>query len=112
MALPSSPDSRFQIEVLKLLLQVASGDEGVTRVEIDHILETARGMSVPLPELVELAKCLQNGTPLPAPNLGTLRSNPSAVIAATQALISADGHIHPSEIEMLRQIREMLGVSG
>ncbi|NTX08162.1 TerB family tellurite resistance protein [Myxococcus sp. CA051A] len=112
MSTPSSPDSRFQIEVLKLLLQVASGDEGVSRQEIDHIMDTARGMSVPLPELAELAKCLQNGIPLPAPNLGVLRSNPQAVVEATHALISSDGHIHPSEIEMLRQIREMLGVAG
>ncbi|WP_426746113.1 TerB family tellurite resistance protein [Myxococcus faecalis] len=112
MSTASSPDARFQIEVLKLLLQVASGDEGVSREEIDHIMATARGMSVPLPDLEQLAKCLQNGTPLPAPNLGILKADPKAVIEAAHDLIASDGHIHPSEIEMLRQLRELLGVAA
>ncbi|MCP3101604.1 TerB family tellurite resistance protein [Myxococcus sp. K15C18031901] len=112
MGTPSSPDARFQIEVLKLLLQVASGDDAVSREEIDHILDAARGMSVPLPELTELARCLQQGTPLPAPNLGILRTQPHAVIDAAHALIASDGHVHPGEIEMLRQIREMLGIAA
>ncbi|MCE9671475.1 TerB family tellurite resistance protein [Myxococcus stipitatus] len=112
MAQPSSPDARFQIEVLKLLLQVAHGDDSVSSDEINHILDSARGMSVPLPELTELARCLQKGTPLPAPNLGLLRGNPQAVVDAAHALIASDGHVHPGEIEMMRQIRELLGLAA
>lgn len=109
---PPSPDPRFHVEVLKLLLQVATSDERVDSQEINQILAAARGMSVPLADLDTLARCLQNGTPLPAPNLGLLRSNPPAVIEEVKALISSDGRVDSSEIEMLRQIRELLGVAG
>lgn len=109
---PSNPDPRFHVEVLKLLLQVATSDDSVDTSEINQILAAARGMSVPLSDLDTLARCLQNGAPLPPPNLGLLRANPAAVIEEVRALISSDGGVHSSEIEMLRQIRELLGVAG
>jgi uncharacterized tellurite resistance protein B-like protein len=109
---PPSPDPRFHVEVLKLLLQVATSDDSVDSKEINQILAAARGMSLPLADLDALARCLQNGAPLPAPNLGLLRSDPEAVVEEVKALISSDGSVHASEIEMLRQIRELLGISG
>jgi uncharacterized tellurite resistance protein B-like protein len=102
----------FHVEVLKLLLQVATSDDSVDTQEINQILTAARAMSVPLADLDALARCLQKGTPLPAPNLGLLRSNPQAVIEEVKALISSDGSVDSSEIEMLRQIRELLGIAG
>ncbi|AKQ68880.1 hypothetical protein A176_005792 [Myxococcus hansupus] len=101
---------QFHVEVLKLLLQIATVDGSVARSEIEHIMDTARGMSVPLPELAALTRCLQNGEPLPPPNMGILRTNPTAVIKEAKALITSDGTVHAAEIELLRQIREMLGV--
>jgi uncharacterized tellurite resistance protein B-like protein len=112
MTTPTSPDARFQVEVIKLLLQVATSDDQVSHAEIQHILEAARGMSVPLPELAALARCLQKGEPLPAPNLGVLRTDPEAVIQAARALVSSDGTVHKGEIEMLRQLRELLGAGA
>jgi hypothetical protein len=111
MTTPSNPDSRFYIEVVKLLLQVATSDDRVTHEEIENLVATARGMSVPLEELASITRCLKNGEPLPAPNLGVLRSNPDAVIQAARALMSSDSHVHAAEIEMLRQLRELLGVT-
>ncbi|MBE4748030.1 TerB family tellurite resistance protein [Corallococcus sp. ZKHCc1 1396] len=105
------PDSRFHIEVIKLLLQVATSDERVTREEIDQIIDTARGFSVPLTELSILTRCLQEGRPLPPPNLGVLREDPKAVLQAVHDLVAGDGQVHASEIEMVRQIRELLGIS-
>ncbi|ABF86409.1 hypothetical protein MXAN_1168 [Myxococcus xanthus DK 1622] len=69
-------------------------------------------MSVPLQELAALTRCLQNNEPLPPPNMGILRANPAAVIQEAKALIASDGSVHAAEIEMLRQIRELLGVSN
>jgi uncharacterized tellurite resistance protein B-like protein len=111
MAVSSSPDSRFHIEVIKLLLQVATSDDRVTSEEIDAIIDTARGFSVPLTELSMLTRCLQEGQPLPPPNLGVLREDPKAVLEAVHTLITGDGHVHEAEIEMTRQIRELLGLT-
>lgn len=108
----TSPDPRFHVEVLKLLLQVATSDDSIDSAEIEQLMTAARGLSVPLQDLDALARCLKNGEPLPAPNLGLLRSNPEAVIQEVRSLISSDGAVHSSEIEMLRQIRELLGVAG
>lgn len=112
MTTPPASESRFHIEVVKLLLQVATSDDRITHEEIQHLVEAARGMSVPLAELKALTQCLKDGKPLPAPNLGVLRSNPNAAIEAARALMASDSHVHAEEIEMLRQIRELLGVAG
>ncbi|MFP2929127.1 TerB family tellurite resistance protein [Pyxidicoccus sp. 3LG] len=111
--MPTSPDpdSRFYIEVVKLLLQVATSDDRITHEEIENLVAAARGMSVPLEELAAVTRCLKSGEPLPAPNLGVLRSNPEAVIQAVRSLMSSDSHVDGAEIEMLRQIRELLGVT-
>ncbi len=106
------PDSRFHVEVVKLLLQVATSDDRVTREEIEHLVAAARGMSVPLEELAAITQCLKDGRPLPAPNLGVLRANPSAAIDAARGLMASDSHVHGDEIEMLRQLRELLGVAS
>ncbi len=105
-------DPRFHVEVLKLLLQVATSDDRVDSSEIDQLMTAARALSVPLADLDALARCLKSGDPLPPPNLGLLKANPQAVIQEVQALISSDGAVHAAEIEMLRQIRELLGVAG
>lgn len=112
MTTPPSSESRFHIEVVKLLLQVATSDDRVTHEEIQHLVAAARGMSVPLEELAAITRCLKNDEPLPAPNLGVLRANPNAAIQAAQGLMASDSHVHGEEIEMLRQLRELLGVTG
>ena len=112
MTTASGPDTRFHIEVVKLLLQVATSDDRVTHEEIENLVAAARGMSVPLEELATITRCLKNGEPLPPPNLGLLRGNPDAVIQAARALMSSDGHVHGDEIEMLRQLRELLGIAS
>ncbi|MBN8228586.1 TerB family tellurite resistance protein [Corallococcus macrosporus] len=111
MVAPLPPESQFHIEVIKLLLQVATSDGRVTREEIDAIIDTARGFSVPLTELSVLTRCLQEGKPLPPPNLSVLREDPKAVLDAVHTLIAGDGHVHEAEIEMARQIRELLGIA-
>lgn len=111
MTTPQSPES-FHIEVVKLLLQVATSDDRITHEEIQHLVAAARGMSVPLEELAAMTRCLKNGEPLPAPNLGVLRANPAAAIQAARELMASDSHVQGEEIEMLRQLRELLGVTG
>jgi uncharacterized tellurite resistance protein B-like protein len=113
MVTPTTPDARarFYIEVIKLLLQVATSDDRVTREEIENIIDTARGFSVPLNEIADLTHRLKEGQPLPPPDLGLLREDTDAVIDAVHRLAMGDGHLHESEIEMIRQIRELLGLT-
>ena len=66
---------------------------------------------MPLTELSLLTRCLQEGRPLPPPNVGLLRDDPKAVMDAVHTLVSGDGEVHAAEIEMMRQIRELLGIA-
>jgi uncharacterized tellurite resistance protein B-like protein len=109
MSNPPSAESRFHLEVFKLLLQVISSDGHVAPEELRHFTEAARSWNVPDAEVAALLDCLREGTPLPAPDMGLLRLRPDAAISAAQALIASDQHIDSSEIEVIRQIRELLG---
>lgn len=104
------PDERFHIELLKLLLHVAWSDDELSPEEIRSLLGAAQRWSVPLVELQRLERGLLSGEPLPAPNLGLLRSHPQEVLDAARSLIESDAQVLPAEEDMLAQIRELLGL--
>lgn len=100
----------FNTELVKLLLQVAWADDGVHRRERMAIVGLARSWHVSEPELAELVKRLDEGKPLPQPNLQLLRTRPDDVLEAARALANADGEVSVDEQSMLAQIKELLGV--
>jgi uncharacterized tellurite resistance protein B-like protein len=104
------PESRFYIEVLKLLLQVITSDDQIAPEELEHFSIVARRWNVPANEADALIGCLKQGHPLPAPDMSLLRTRPQDVIEAARALVGSDQHIDNAEIDMLMQIREMLGI--
>jgi len=104
------PESRFYIEVLKLLLQVITSDDRVAPEELEHFSTVARRWNVPAAEAEALIGSLRQGQPLPAPDMGLLRSRPQAVLEAARAAVGSDQHIDNAEIDMLMQIRELLGI--
>ena len=104
------PESRFYIEVLKLLLQVITSDGHVAPEELTHFSTVARRWNVPASEADVLIERLKQGQPLPAPDMGLLRSRAQDVIEAARALVGSDQHIDAAEIDMLMQIRELLGI--
>ncbi|HLM48756.1 MAG TPA: TerB family tellurite resistance protein [Myxococcaceae bacterium] len=112
MTTPSSNDSRFHLELLKLLLQVAWSDDAVDPREARALLGAAHRWNVPLEEVARLEQCLDQGKAMPAPNLGLLRQRPDDVLATVRTLIATDTDIHLSEKEMIAQIRELLGVTA
>lgn len=107
-AVRPSPDDRFNMEVLKLLAQLAWGDNMLARAEADAIYGLGRSWLVPEEELQELRERLMEGKRLFPPDLGLLRSRPEAVLEAARALAVTDGRLDAEEQELLDQVRAYL----
>lgn len=105
-----TPEDRFRIELLKLLLHVAWSDEEIDPREAHALIGAARQWKLPQEELERLERCIDQGEPMPPPNLGLLRQRPDDVLATVRTLIALDTNVHLSEKEMISQIRELLGV--
>jgi tellurite resistance protein len=101
-------DVSFDTEVIKLLLQVAWADDEVDPREKELIFGLARSWFVPEQELKVLMQRLDEGEPLPQPNLKMLRTRPDEVLEAARALVASDGKVAPEESQMLQQIQELL----
>ncbi len=110
MTTPPSPKDRFHTELLKLLLHVAWSDDEIDPREARLILGVARQWAVPAAELEALERCLELGQPMPAPDLGLLRSQPREVLLAVRGIIGSDAQVRLSEREVFEQIRELLGL--
>jgi len=108
MATPSA-DEQFNVEVLKLLLQVAWADDEVAERERALILGAARSWGVQEKTIASLMERLDTGEPLPSPNLSLLKTRPDEALEAARALVAADGKVTEEEKEMLEQIRQMIG---
>ena len=103
-----SEDTLFHIEVVKLLLQVAWSDDDLDPEEREQVRASAQKWGVPPPDLQILMARLDEGEPLPVPNLKLLRKKPEVALAAVRKLMLADGKIAQGEAEMLAQIKELL----
>ena len=103
-------NDHFYIELLKLLLHVAWADDEISPQEIRTLVHAARRWKVPLEELERLELVVEQGAPMPAPNLGLLREHPDEVLATVHNLIHSDEQVHLAEEETLAQIRELLGL--
>jgi uncharacterized tellurite resistance protein B-like protein len=104
-----STEDGFNIEVLKLMLQLAWSDDTIAPEEVNVILGAAHTWGVPEKEVTELRRYLEEYEATPAPDLALLRSRPDDVLVAARALIACDGRIHASEEEMLEELRVILG---
>lgn len=105
-----APESRFYTEVLKLLLQIITSDNELAPEEIQEFSDVSRNWPVPPSEVAALLGHVKEGKPLPAPDMGLLRSRPKDVIEAARMMAASDQHIDSEEVDMLMQIREMLGI--
>jgi hypothetical protein len=104
-----SNDPVFNTEALKLLLQVAWADDTLDPKEREHIARLGASWQVAADELSRMLEHLDQGKPLPQPNLALLRTRPDAVIAAAEALVAVDGLIDLQEKEFLVMVEELLG---
>lgn len=108
--MPLSDEDRFNIEVIKLLMQVAWADGDVDDHEAQAILGLGRSWSVPEAELKELRERLTKGDPLPQPDMALLKTRADETIEAVRAIVFADGKLKRDEGQMVKQIAQMLGV--
>ncbi|MFL5319419.1 MAG: TerB family tellurite resistance protein [Myxococcaceae bacterium] len=102
-------EDRFNIEVIKLLLQVAWADGEVDEREALMILGVGRSWNVPELELKELRERLEKGNPLPQPDMALLKTRSDEVLEAVRAMVFADGKLKRDEGDMVKQIAIMLG---
>ena len=106
--MPLSTEDRFNIEVIKLLLQVAWVDRELTQSERLVIMGLGRSWNVPEGELHTLLDRLKAGGALPEPDLSVLRSRPDDVLEAARALCVSDGKLAEGEKALLERITTML----
>ncbi len=106
-----SPEDRFNIEVIKLLLQVAWSDRQLTQAEHLVVMGLGRSWNVPEPDLQELLTKLKAGGPLPEPDMEVLRSRPDDVLDAARALAVSDGSFAENEKELIERIQARLASS-
>ncbi|MFE8602524.1 tellurite resistance TerB family protein [Archangium violaceum] len=104
-------EDRFNIEVIKLLLQVAWVDREISKTERMVVLGLGRSWSVPEAELHALMDRLDIGGTLPEPDLEVLRTRPDEVLEAARALCVSDGKLAEGEKAMLERITSRLGVT-
>jgi uncharacterized membrane protein YebE (DUF533 family) len=102
-------EDAFNIEVLKLMLQLAWSDGQLDMQEAGTILGSARSWGVPESEVASLKKTLDTQGPPPAPDLALLRGRSDEVFEAARALIASDGKLQAAEEEMLEELRLILG---
>ncbi|AKJ07520.1 tellurite resistance protein TerB [Archangium gephyra] len=106
-----SAEDRFNIEVIKLLLQVAWVDREITKAERMVVLGLGRSWNVPEAELHSLMDRLDIGGTMPEPDLEVLRTRPDEVLEAARALCVSDGKLAEGEKTMLERITSRLGVT-
>lgn len=104
-----STEDRFNIEVIKLLLQLAWADRELSQTERMLIMGLGRSWSVPEGELHTLLDLLKAGGAMPEPDLEVLRTRPDDVLEAARALCLSDGQLAQDEKALLERITARLG---
>ncbi len=107
MTIPADP--RFQVEVLRLLVQVAFANDEVSPAESRAILGTARERGVPAAEVALLEAALTGKAPPPAPDLGMLRLHREAVLSLAREFAALDDGGDELEGQLMTLLDELLG---
>jgi len=102
-------DERLNLEIVKLLMQVAWADHDLSEDEVVHVVEVARDGGLGDKAVGILEERLRGEGKLPPPDLGFLRKHRETALAATERLIRADSHVSDDEESLLEQIRLLLG---
>lgn len=98
----------FNIEVLKLMLQLAWADGRVDPKEAGVILGAARSWGVPETEVSALKRAMENQSAVSAPDLALLQGRSEEALMAVRAVIASDGRLDPAEEQMLKELRIIL----
>lgn len=102
-------DSRFHLELLKLLAQVAWGDGVLETTELRSFERLARRWNLEGEALSPLMEALAAGKGLPPPDLALLRSRRAEVLTSAINFANTDGNTSASEAELVQEIEQLLG---
>lgn len=103
-----SDEDAFNLEVLKLLLNVAWVDGEVEQHEANMLLGLGRSWTVPEAALQKLMEGLKAGKRPAEPDYALLRERADDAIQAARALVLADGKVKPEETELLKRVQAVL----
>jgi hypothetical protein len=106
----SADEVAFHVEALKLLLQVAWANDALDPRERAFLVTLAKAWKVPGPTLEALLAHLDQGKPLPQPDVALLRTQPAKVLRAAEALVAADGDADVEEAAFMKELKALLGV--
>lgn len=98
----------FELEVIKLLLQVAWADEQMAPEEAAALLAQASDLGLAELHLKELETYLSGQEPLPPPNLALLKERRVEVLKAVKTMLQSDLKVAPEEDEILQQVALLL----
>ena len=99
-------DSATGTELVKLLLQVVTADDVVSDAE-RRALDAAAVRLGGDAAVAVVKAALDEGRPLPPPNIGVLRQHRGAVLVEVARIGAIDG-IHREELDLVKLIGEML----
>jgi uncharacterized tellurite resistance protein B-like protein len=103
-----SAEDQFNLEVLKLLLQVAWVDGSVDQAEANMVLGLGRSWTVPELALQKLMESIKAGKRPAEPDFTLLKPHADEVLQAARALVLADGKVQTQEVELLKKVQAAL----
>ena len=101
-------EERLNLEILKLLIQVAWADHEIAADERAMLEDRARATGLGEQAVATLHRFLATEAKLPAPDFGFLRLHRDAAIAAAEKMVHSDDSVSDSEEEVLAEIRLLL----
>ena len=99
---------RLNIEIIKLLIQVAWADGEVAEDEVEHLRDRAREAGLGDKAVAMLDAFLGGERKLPAPDFGFLREHRDAALSAAEKMVRSDDEVRTSERELLAEIQILL----
>ena len=103
-----SETDRFNLEVLKLLMNVAWVDGSVDQREVNMLIGLGRSWTVPEAALQKIIEAVHAGKKPGEPDYELLKSRADDALMAARALVLTDNKVHVAESELLKKIASKL----
>ena len=104
----SPTEERLNLEIIKLLIQVAWADGEVADDEVEHLRERARAAGLGDKAIAMLDAFMGGERKLPAPDFGFLREHRDEALAAAEKMVISDEEVRTALREILAEIHILL----
>lgn len=99
---------RLNLEIVKLLMQVAWADSELADEEVAHIAEVARSGGLGDKAVAAVESLLRGDSKLPPPDLGFLRKHADVALAAAERMVRSEDGASDDDAAIVEQIRQLL----